>query len=407
MHCDGGNLYLRITQGAEGKRRLAWIFRFALAGRGRARDMGLGSVDDVSLVEARERARVCRDLVREGVDPIEHRAARVAENLAATARAMTFDEAAASYIRQHRAGWGNLVHAQQWQRTIETYASPLLGKLPVAAVTTQHVMRVLAPIWTDKVETASRLRGRIELVLDFAKAAGHRDGENPARWRGHLDKLLPARARLRKPVPQRALAYGAMPGFMAELRERGGFGSLALQFTILTAVRTADVLNAKREHVDLKSKTWTIPSFSKVGKQHRVALSGPAIAVVEQAITMAATIGGSVAASPYLFVNDATGARMSPGAMARVLDRMNRTDETSVHGFRSAFRTWLGEETTYAWELGELALGHRVGSRVELAYARGDGLERRRAVMEDWASFVGGSREPDSGMVIPIRSRGA
>jgi integrase len=230
--------------------------------------MGLGSINDVTLSEARERARQYRNLVKDGIDPIEHRNARVAENLAATARVMTFDAASEAYIRQHRAGWKNPVHAAQWVSTLRTYVSPELGRLSVAEIDTAHVRKVLDPIWHDKPETASRVRSRIEAVLAWSIVSGYRAGDNPARWRGHLDKMYPAKAKLRPVRHQKALPYAEMPGFMTELRQRSGVAALALEFAVLTCVRTADVRNAKRADIDLQSKTWIIPALSKTAKEH-------------------------------------------------------------------------------------------------------------------------------------------
>jgi integrase len=399
MHCDGGCLYLQVTEGAERNRRRSWIFRYRLSGR-KPRDMGLGSIHDVTLAEARERARQYRNLVKDGIDPIEHRNARVAENLAATARVMTFDAAAEAYIRQHRAGWKNPVHAAQWVSTLKTYVSPVLGRLSVAEIETAHVRKVLDPVWHDKPETASRVRSRVEAVLAWSIVSGYRVGDNPARWRGHLDKLYPAKSKLRPVRHQKALPYMEMPAFLAELRRRTGMAALALEFAILTCVRTADVRNAKRAEVDLRAKTWTIRALSKTGKEHRVPLSDAAVAAFEKAHTIAHEIGGGVRRSELAFPNDVTGARLSENAMLAVLDRMGRRGQMTTHGCRSTFRTWAQEMTSYPWEVAEMALGHAVGTKVERAYARGDALNKRVAIMGSWANYLAKPQQPAA--VIPI-----
>jgi len=386
MHCDGGNLYLQVSVGTAGNRRLSWIFRYALEGQ-KPRDMGLGSINDVTLSEVRETAREYRNLVGQGIDPIGHRKAIVARNLAARAAVVTFDQAAEIYIRQHRAAWKNAVHAAQWESTLHTYASPIIGRMPVAEIDTPHVMKVIEPIWLKKPETAGRVRGRIEAVLGWAIASRHRKGENPARWRGHLDNLLPTRSKVRAVKHQASLPYAEMAAFMAELRERNGMGALALEFAILTCVRTADVRNAKHFDIDRAAKIWVIPALSKTGVEHKVPLSTGAIAVVDKTRAMAKEIGGKVGASEFLFPNDVTGARLSENAMLAVLGRMGRKGAMTTHGCRSSFRTWAQEQTSFPWELAEMSLGHKVGSKVERAYARGDAFKKRIAIMQAWANF--------------------
>lgn len=411
MHCDGGNLHLQVSLGAEGNRRLSWIFRYALKGqfvlsasgkrRQKFRDMGLGSANDVTLNEAREVARTYRNLLREGIDPIARRDALVAQNLAARAAVMTFDQAAAAFIPLHQAAWKNEKHGAQWESTLKTYASPIIGRMSVADIETSDVMDVIRPIWLKKPETASRVRGRIEAVLGWATVSGHRKGENPARWRGHLDNLLPARGKVRAVKHQTALPYSDMPAFMAALRGRRGMAALALEFAILTCVRTADVRNMKHADVDRAAATWTIPAFSKTAAEHRVPLSIPALAVFDKARAMAREIGDKVGRSEFAFPNDVTGARLSENAMLAVLDRMGRKGAMTTHGCRSSFRTWAQEQTNFPWELAEMSLGHKVGSKVERAYARGDALKKRIAIMQAWANFL--DKPPGNASVTPIR----
>jgi integrase len=400
LHCDGGNLYLQVSLGTAGNRRLSWIFRYVLTGR-KPRDMGLGSANDISLAEAREIATEYRKLVRQGIDPIARRQTEIAKNLAANAVAMTFDQAAEIYIKAHQAGWKNPKHAAQWGSTIAAYASPVIGRMSVADIETAHVLKVLEPIWFEKPETASRVRGRIEAVLGWATVSKHRSGENPARWAGHLANLLPARSKVSAVRHQPALPYADMPAFLAELRTRQGMGAVALEFAILTCVRTADVRNAKCANVDRAAATWTIPTFSKTGKEHRVPLSTAAFAVFDKARSLAAGIGGKVEASEFLFPNDVTGACLSENAMLAVLDRMGRKGEMTTHGCRSSFRTWALEQTNFPWELAELTLGHTVGTKVEQAYARGNAFQKRGAIMEAWANFC--DRPTDGGSIVALK----
>lgn len=399
MHADGGNLYLQVSLGKEGNRRLSWIFRFQLNGRN-ARDMGLGSANDVTLAEAREIARGYRKLVRDGVDPIGRRDAERAKNLAENAAVLTFDQASEIYIRHHRAGWKNPKHADQWRATLAAYASPIIGRMSVSDIETAHVVKALEPIWLTKPETASRVRGRVEAVLGWAAVSGFRKGENPARWRDHLDNLLPARSKVRAVRHQPALPYSEIAKFVAELRGRQGMSSLALQFAILTCVRSADVRNAKHADIDRAAGVWTIPAFSKTRKEHRVPLSDAALAAFDKARALAEGIGGKVGASAFAFPNDASGARLSENAMLALIDRMGRKGELTTHGFRATFRTWALEQTSFPWELAEMSLGHTVGSKVERAYQRGDGFAKRVAIMNAWAGFC--DRQARDAKILPM-----
>jgi integrase len=413
LHSDGNCLYLQVSKGPAGNRRRSWILRYALKGqyvvdengdkrRQKYRDMGLGSVNEFTLDEARERAREYRKLIKDGIDPIEHHRAEVAQNLAAKAAVMTFDQAAAAYIRGHKAEW-TASHAAQWESSLRAYVSPIIGRMSVAGIETSHVVKAIEPIWLEKPVTADRVRGRIELVLGWATVSGLRKGDNPARWRGHLDNLLSARNKIRATKHQLALPYSEMPAFMPKLRERRGMAALALEFAILTCVRTADVRNAKWKNVDRAEAMWTIPAFSKTAAQHRVPLSAAALAAFDKAHAMAKQIAGKVGASPLMFPNDVTGAPLSENAMLGVLKRMNLKGVATVHGFRSTFRTWALEQSNFPWELAELSLGHTVGSEVERAYQRGDAFVKRRAIMESWARVC--ARPPATATVTPIRRK--
>jgi integrase len=401
MHCDGGGLYLQVTVGVEGKeRRRSWLFRFATtaverAGNpalGRERQMGLGSYPDTKLKEARDKAADARKQRERGMDPIRAREAEKSALALAGAKAMTFNECAAAYIQTHRAGWRNRKHAGQWEATLATYAHPVIGGMSVHAIDTTLVMKVLEPVWTAKPETASRLRGRLERVLDWAKARGYREGENPARWRGHLDKLLPALTKVRKVEHHAALPYRELPGFLAKLRQQEGVAARALEFSILTAARTGEILGATWDELDLAARLWTVPGARmKAGKEHRIPLSDAALDVLA---ALPRENG-----KPFVFVGARPGKALSRTAMLTQLERMGRSDLT-VHGFRSSFRDWVSERTNFPSELAEMALAHVVAGKVEAAYRRGDMFDKRRGLMSAWAQFC--SEDATDAKVIPI-----
>ncbi|MFA6117397.1 MAG: integrase arm-type DNA-binding domain-containing protein [Sphingomonas sp.] len=356
----------------------AWVLRIKVGAK--RRDIGLGPYPEVLLADARELAREYRKKVRNGVDPLaEKREARVAANVA-KAKAKTFEDCAKAYVEAQRAGWKNEKHAKQWSATLETYAYPVFGSLPVSSVDRALVLEVLNPIWATKTETATRLRGRIECVLDWAKVSGYRDGENPARWRGHLDKLLAAPSKVRKVEHHSALPYAEMGTFMAELRKRDGTSARALEFAILTAARSGEVRGMTWPEVDLAGRVWTIPGDRmKAGKEHRVPLSDAAVAVL-------ATMPRIVDVD-YVFPST-RGAALSDMALTAVLKRMHRGGLTQ-HGFRSTFRDWAGETTAFPREVIEHALAHQLADKAEAAYQRGDLLAKRARLMAEWATFSG------------------
>ncbi len=375
LYHDGAGLYLQVTAGSHGATK-SWLYRFALDGK--ERRMGLGAFRDVSLAEAREKAAGARKRVKDGNDPIEARKASRAAGKLAKAKAMTFDQCRDAYIASHRAAWSNAKHAWQWSASLTRYVSPIFGHVPVQDVDVALVTRALEPIWTTIPETASRLRGRIEAILDWAKVRELRVGENPARWRGHLDHLLPARSKVREVKHHAALPYSEMASFMALLRIRDAIAARALEFAILTAGRTAEVLGARWDEIDIGKRIWTIPADRmKAGKEHRVSLSGAAIAVL-QAMR-------GVRQSQYVFPGDRR-ATLSNTSMLMLMRRMNRGDLTT-HGFRSSFRDWAAECTDFPSEVVEMALAHLVNDKVEAAYRRGDLFEKRRRLMSDWAKF--------------------
>jgi len=392
MYGDGDGLYLRVT--ADGAKN--WVYRYMLAGR--PRWMGLGSVALYGLAEARGKALDARRLRHEGIDPIEARRATRAQVRLDAAKAMTFKQCAQAYIKAHRAGWRNIKHAAQWEATLATYAEPIIGALPVQAIDTALVLRVLEPIWETKPETAGRLRGRIEVILDRAKVLKQRDGENPARWRGHLDKLLPARSRVRKVEHHAALPYNELPNFLTALREQEGIAARALEFTILTATRTGEILGATWAEIDLLDKTWTIPAERmKAGKEHRISLSGRALAIVEEMQPLRHAGDDSA----FVFPGGKAGQPLSNMAFLMLLRRMKRNDLTA-HGFRSTFRDWAAERTDFPSEVVEMALAHAVGNKVEAAYRRGDLFDKRRKVMDAWAAYCARS-VPIEQKVVPLR----
>jgi integrase len=366
MYHDGGGLYLQIA--ANGSR--SWIFRYGAQGRNH---FGLGPLHTVTLAEARERARKCRQQLLDGVDPIAERRLREAAARAEAAKSITFADAAKTYIEAHHAAWKNRKNKQQWLNTLATYAFPVLGRLPVAAVDTGLILRVLQPIWHEKSETASRVRMRIERILGWATVQGYRSGDNPARWQNHLDHLLPAQGKIAPVQHHAALPYVEVPAFIAELAGRNGGAAEALEFLILTAARTGEVIGATWGEFDLKAKTWTIPAKRmKANREHRVPLSRRALEILR--------------GMPR------TGARVFPisnMAMLQLLKRMDRGDITA-HGFRSSFRDWAAETHHAERDVVEMALAHAVQDKTEAAYRRGDMLAKRRVLLEDWARFCGG-----------------
>lgn len=392
LYADGAGLYLQVAAGGS----KSWLWRFMLAGR--ARWMGLGSYPAVALADARAQAADARRLRLAGVDPIEARKAARAQSRIEAARAITFKDAADKYIAAHKPGWRNARHAAQWASSLETYARPVLGSLPVQAIDVGLVLKVLEPIWTEKSETASRLRGRIEAVLDWAAARGYRLGENPARWRGHLENLLPARAKVRKVRHHPALPYAEVGAFVAVLRQEGGLAARALEFLILTACRTGEAIGACWPEFDPDGAVWTIPAErTKMGRAHRVPLSPPALALLKGLVRPTAEGG-------FVFPGADPDRPLSNMAMLALLKRMGR-DDLTAHGFRSTFRDWAAERTNYPREVAEMALGHAIGDRVEAAYRRGDLFEKRRRLMAAWGEFCG--TVPEAGKVLTYAPRGA
>ena len=373
-HADGGGLYLSIS--SNGGRRWVFLFRW----HGKPTEIGLGSARDVTLARARELAAQARARLAESINP---------KDVRRPSGGSTFGECADRVIEAMRPSWRNSKHAGQWEMTLKEYAAPL-RRLPVNAVTTEDVLSVLKPLWNEKPETASRLRGRIERVLDAAKAQGLRTGENPARWRSHLDQLLPKRQVLSR-GHHAAMNYAKLPAFIADLRARQATAALALEFTILTAARSGEVLGARWEEFDLEQAIWTIPANRmKAGREHRVPLSKRALKIVQ---AMDEDRGND-----FVFGGQKAGKPLSVMALEMVLRRM-KVDRVTVHGFRSAFRDWAAECTNFSNEVCEAALAHVIGNKAEAAYRRGDLFDKRRKLMEAWAVYCAATK---AGKVVPF-----
>lgn len=382
-HSDGGGLYLNVA--AAGSK--SWVFMWTVAGK--RREMGTGAYPGVGLAKARKLAAECRELAAEGRDPI-------AERMAAQAASSepTFGECADAFITSMSSSWRNEKHRAQWKMTLEVYAQKIRAT-KVSKIDTNDVLAVLNPIWTKKPETASRLRGRIENVLDFAKAKGWRTGENPALWRGHLKNVLPARQKLTR-GHHAAMPYADVPAFVADLRGRAAIAAMALEFTILTAARSGETRGALWPEFDLDKGVWTVPAVRmKAGKEHRVPLSGRAVEILRE-LREARTDQIVFPGQPH---KNGKGRPLSVMAMDMLLRRM-KVDVT-VHGFRSSFRDWAGEETSFPREIAETALSHHVGDAVERAYRRGDALTKRRALMDAWAAYLAAA---EGGNVVQLRA---
>lgn len=396
MFPDGGGLYLQVSSAGT----KSWVFRFML--HGRAREMGLGAASDIGLADARQKAADCRSLRANGVDPIEARKTQLDHARLEAAKARSFKSCAESYIEAHRPSWRNPKHAQQWENTLETYAYPVMGETSVQAINTELVMKVLDAIWTKKPETASRLRGRIEAVLDWAAARGYRRGENPARWRGHVANLLPRQSKVRKVQHHPALPYDDIPALVEDLRKQAGGAAATLEFLILTTARTSEVIGAKWSEIDLARSLWIVPATRiKGGKEHRVPLSAPAVAILER---FAQSRHKDALADDFIFLGGRKGKGLSNAAMSAVLKRME-LDHITVHGFRSSFRDWSAECTHYPNEVCEMALAHVVSDKVEAAYRRGDLFEKRRELADAWAAFCNSSHS-NGAEVVPLRRQG-
>lgn len=390
-HADGGGLYLQVAPAQGGRWNRSWVYRFRSPVTGRTRDMGLGPVDRVKLADARDKARALWNEVRDGNDPIEQRRAKRAAAAATSAKVTTFDEAAIKYIAERAHTWKDDKSPEQWRQSLRDHASPILGKMAVRDIETKHVIYVLDPIWRTKHKTAARVRGRIEQILDWCRVRGERDGENPARWRGHIEHALAPIQKAPK-AHLAAMPYDEVPAFLAELRQQSGSAIRALELTVLTACRTSEVLDARWDEFDLRDNTWTIPrERMKSGREHRVPLSDRALAIIKEM--------AEVRQNDFVFPGQREGRPLTRIAMMR---RMKDLDAT-VHGFRSTFRDWAAECTAFPREVAEQALAHSLPSAVEASYRRSDLLEKRRALMQAWSDYCAGVPVPEAANVTPIR----
>lgn len=374
LHAVGGVAGLSLQVADTGAR--SWILRVMVGGQ--RRNIGLGGFPDVTLAGAKEAARKAREQIKDGIDPIEDKQAKRSALAAAVAGAMTFSEAASTFIAAKEHEWKNAKHGAQWRSTLETYAYPIIGKVFVGSIGLEHIVKVLEPIWTTKTETATRLRGRIEAVLDWATVRGYRKGENPARWRGHLDKVLAQPGKVKSIEHHAALDWREIGAFMVALREQESMAARMLEFAILTASRSGEVRGATWSEIDLPSATWTIPADRmKANKEHRVPLSDAAVKLLD-----------ALPRDSEIVFPSPTGRQFSDAAMTALLKRMGRTDLTA-HGFRSTFRDWAGETTGYPREVIEHALAHQLKDKAEAAYQRGTLFDKRRRLMNEWARFTG------------------
>jgi len=395
FYSDGGGLYLRVTSSG-GK---FWAFRFMRYGK--AREMGLGALHALPLAKARVKAAECRELLSEGIDPIEARNERAAKAKMDAVHEKTFKQCAEAYIDAHYSQWRNVKHAQQWNNTLKSYVYPVFGNIAVQRIDVALVMKVLEPLWCVKTETAKRIRGRLEAILDWARAREYRHGENPARWRGHLKNLLATPSKVKRTKHQPSLPYNQIGGFIAALRKQSGDkAAVALEFTILTAARTSETIGATWNELNLEKGIWTIPADRiKAGREHRVPLSEAALKLLRR-LEPERDESQKV---HYVFKGGRRGKPLSNMAMLTLLRRMKRKDVT-VHGFRSTFRDWAAEQTNFPREVAEAALAHAIEDKVEAAYRRSDLFEKRRLLMEQWARYCQKSK-PEGDVIDMNRQR--
>ena len=371
-HSVGRGLLLQVSP--SGAR--SWIFRYEL--RRREHFMGLGSALDIPLKRARELAWEARQLRAQGIDPLAKRREDRAAQVVAEAKLFTFKECAEGYIRDHEGSWKNGKHRYQWRATLEQYVYPHIGPLPVSSIDTALVLKCIKPLWVDKTETASRTRGRIERILDWATAHGHRTGDNPARWKGCIGEALPAPDKVSRVEHHPALPYAELGTFMSDLRGRDSTSARCLEFLILTAARTGEAIGAQWSEIDLQAKVWTVPGERmKGGKEHRVPLSDRALEILAHQMKRAE--------SAYVFAGQRQ-AGLSDAALTAMLRVLGRSGVT-VHGFRATLKTWASEQTNFQNEIIEMALAHTIGTRVEQAYRRDTAIEKRRKLLDAWAAF--------------------
>jgi integrase len=394
LHLDAAGLYLRVSKTSTNSKATAssWIFRYML--NSKAREMGLGSYTDVTLYAARKLAEEARGLKGRGIDPIEAREAKRVAQRVEDARSISFRECAQGFIAAHQGKWKNAKHVKQWNATLEAHVMPVLGDIPVSAVDKALVIKVLEPIWSKIPETAARVRGRMEAILDWAEVRDYRTGANPAAWKGRLDKVFPARSSIQKTKHHPALPYAELPEFFESLSEEQGTAAQALQFTILTVSRTGEVIGSKWPEVEMNGSVWTVPGARmKGGRDHRVPLPPPAMKVLRHQHKMTGGVG-------YIFPGQKSKKPLSNMAMLMLLERMGR-DDLTVHGFRSTFRDYIEEQTAFPGSVAEAALAHAVGDATEAAYRRGDLFDKRKQLMNAWARYC--LTPAQSGKVVSIK----
>jgi integrase len=386
---DGHGLALRV--GSTGAK--SWIFRYTGAD-GKRHDLGLGPLHTIGLAEARELALACRRQRLAGADPLQaKRDAERERRFSAAKRTLSFAEAAEEYVRAHTAGWRDPRAAPQWRASLRDHANPVIGAVPVDAIDTPLVLQCLFPIWATRTETASRVRARIEAILEWARVAGYREGENPARWKAHLENMLPAKNKVKSVQHHAALDHSRIGRFASELRQQSGVAARALEFLILTACRVGEVINARWSEIDREAKVWSIPAERmKASQPHRVPLSDDAVAIIDAMAEIRR------AGDDYLFPGATAGRPISASAIRLVLDRLG--SGATAHGMRACFRSWCGD-SGIARDLAEMCLAHTIGDAVEQAYARTDMLERRRPVMQAWARHC--ASVPAQDRVVPLR----
>jgi integrase len=380
MYADGLGLYLKVRD----SNAKSWIFRYRTDGR--LRDMGLGPLHTVSLAEAREKAEACRAMRLKGLDPLEERHKDQQAKVVEASTTMTFEKCAETYIATHKDGWKNGKHAEQWTTTLQTYVYPVFKDKPVAAIDDTLVLKVLQPIWKDKNETASRIRGRIEHILDWARVMKYRTGDNPARWRGHLDHLLPKRSRVATINHHAALPIDETSAFIQILRREETVVARAFEFCILNATRTNETMGMCWSEYDEKAQLWTVPAARmKAGRDHRIPLAKRSQIILAEM--------QEIRTSDFVFPGQAQERPLSSMAFLMLLRRLERKDITA-HGFRSTFRDWAAERTDFPNEVVEMALAHTISNKVEAAYRRGDLFDKRRQLAEAWAAFCNGGASP-------------
>jgi integrase len=387
---DGEGLYLQVrTSGAKD-----WFYRYEVDGKGRKR--GLGSYPTISLEQARDDALECRQLRQQGIDPVDYAKAQRQKEALDEAKSFTFKECALAYINSHQQGWKNRKHESQWRNTLDTYAYPTIGDIGVQDIDIGLVLDVLEPIWYEKTETASRVRQRIENILDWATVKQYRSGDNPALWRGRLDKLLPKRVKVQKPVHFPAMDYRELPGYFQALRKRDSVATRALAFTILTAARNGEARAVTSDELDIKGKVWTIPdNRMKADREHRVPLSAEALKIIKEMEPFKRHT------DHFIFPGQAHAKPISEASLLKIVKQQDKT--LTVHGFRSTFRDWCAEQTSFPREVAEAALAHSIRDKTEAAYQRGDLFEKRRRLMDQWMQYC--LKGKGKAKVVPIRKK--